>query len=101
LATWAGHADVTIVPDERTAAWLRIQAAKQNVSVLRCVGQMLHQQMTDALAYDEAMRRFLSEEPLEFSWVGGRRPTREALHDRDALRRYSRLRVRARRARTT
>jgi hypothetical protein len=49
---------------------------------------MLHQQMTGTLAYGEAMRRFLNEEPLEFSGVGGRRPTREALHDRDALRRY-------------
>ncbi len=80
--------NVTIVLDERTAAWLRVQAAKQSLSVSRFVGQMLHRQMTDAHRYDEAMRRFLSEPPLEFGWVGGRRPAREALHDRDTLRRY-------------
>ncbi|MHB1872817.1 MAG: CopG family transcriptional regulator [Steroidobacteraceae bacterium] len=80
--------NVTIVLDERTAAWPRIQAAKQNLSVSRRVGQMLSKQMTGAQAYDESMRRFLNEEPLEFGWVGGRRPAREELHDRDALRRY-------------
>lgn len=80
--------NVTITLDERTAGWLRIQAAKQNMSVSRFVGEILHGQMTGARAYDEAMRRFLREEPLEFAWEGGHRPTREELHDRDTLRRY-------------
>ena len=88
MAVWRVVRNLTIVLDERTAAWLRIQAAKQNLSVSRFVGQMLEQRMTGALAYDEAMRRFLNEAPLEFRWVGGRRPAREDLHDRDALRRY-------------
>lgn len=93
--------NVTIVLDERTAAWRRIQAATQNVSASRFVGQMLHQKRTGTPACDETMRRFLNEEPLEFSWAGGRHPTREALHVRDAHGGYSRLRVRAGRARTT
>lgn len=80
--------NVTIVLDERTAAWVRVQAAKQNTSVSRFLGEILHQRMTDTHAYDEALRRFLSEEPLKFKWADGRRPTREELHDRDAVRRY-------------
>lgn len=80
--------NVTIAMDKRTAAWVRVQAAKQNMSVSRFVGEILHKQMTDARAYDDAMRRFLGEESLEFEWAAGRRPTREELHDRNALRRY-------------
>jgi hypothetical protein len=80
--------NVTIAMDKRTAAWVRVQAAKQNMSVSRFVGEILHEQMTDARAYDEALRRFLGEESLEFGWADGHRPTREDLHDRNALRRY-------------
>ena len=80
--------NVTITLDVRTAAWVRIQAAKQNMSVSRFLGEVLHKQMTDARAYDEAMRHFLTEQPLQFEWSDGRRPTRDDLHDRDALRRY-------------
>lgn len=35
-------------------------------------------------AYREAMRRFLSHKPFSFHFIGGRRPTREELHDRGA-----------------
>lgn len=80
--------NVTITLDERTAAWIRVQAAGQSKSVSRFVGEILHKQMTDARAYNEAMRRFLSEAPLDFVWADGHRPTRDELHDRDALRRY-------------
>ncbi|HET9108771.1 MAG TPA: hypothetical protein VFN79_16435 [Steroidobacteraceae bacterium] len=80
--------NVTITLDERTAAWVRVQAAKENMSVSRFLAELLHRRMGDARAYEEAMRRFLSEKPLEFAWTDGRRPTREDLHDRDTLRRY-------------
>ncbi len=80
--------NVTIVLDERTAAWPRVQAAKRNLRVSHFVGEILHNQMTDARTCDEAMRHDLSEAPLVFDWVGGRRPAREDLHHRDALRRY-------------
>jgi hypothetical protein len=38
--------------------------------------------MREARDYNEAMRRFFSHKPLNFEWVGGRRPTREEIHDR-------------------
>lgn len=80
--------NLTIALDERTAAWVRVQAARQNISVSRYLGEILHRQMAEVRAYDEAMRRFLSEPPLKFGWADGRRPARGELHDRDALRRY-------------
>jgi hypothetical protein len=38
--------------------------------------------MREARDYNEAMRRFFSHKPFDFQWVGGRRPTREEIHDR-------------------
>jgi len=32
--------------------------------------------------YDLAMERLLAHKPRKFSWVDGRRPTREELYDR-------------------
>lgn len=78
--------NVTITLDEKTAAWVRIHAARQNKSVSRLVGEMLHDLMHERREYEQAMRRFLSKPPVAFKWKGGRRPTRDELHDRDALR---------------
>ena len=36
--------------------------------------------------YDLATERFLAHKPRKFSWVDGRRPTREELYDRPGLR---------------
>jgi len=78
--------NVTITLDERTAAWVRVYAAKHNTSVSRIVGEMLQERMTEARAYDEAMRRFLSKKPVRLSRSGTTYPTREASHDRGSLR---------------
>ncbi len=80
--------NVTITLDQQTAAWIRVQAAKLNMSVSRFVGELLHKQMTDAQTYNESMQRFFSEKPLDFEWVDGHRPKREELYDRPVLRRY-------------
>jgi hypothetical protein len=80
--------NVTITLDERTAAWARVQAAKHNMSLSRFIGEMLERRMSDMRTYNEAMQRFLSIKPHKFGWVEGRRPTREELHERTALRRY-------------
>lgn len=74
--------NITITLDEKTAAWVRVYAAKHGMSVSRLVGEMLQQRMSDRRQYDEAMRRHLARKPFEFKWVDGRRPTREELHDR-------------------
>ena len=71
---------ITVTLDEKTAAWVRIYAAKQGKSVSRLLGELLRQHMSDTREYDEAMRRFQASKPFEGDWVGGRRPTREDLY---------------------
>lgn len=78
--------NVTITLDERTAAWVRVYAAKHNTSVSRIVGEMLQKRMKEARAYDEAMRRFLSKKPVRLSKAGTSYPTRDEAHDRAGLR---------------
>ena len=36
--------------------------------------------------YDIAMERHLSRKPRKMNWIGGRKPTRDELHDRSGLR---------------
>ncbi|HKT72027.1 MAG TPA: hypothetical protein VJQ47_03995, partial [Steroidobacteraceae bacterium] len=66
--------------------WLRAHAAKLGMSVSRFAGQVLQERMHEVRDYDEAMRRFLALRAFAFEFVGGRRPTREDLHDRADLR---------------
>lgn len=72
--------NITITLDEKTAAWVRVHAARQGKSVSRLLGELLRQQMADAREYHEAMRRFQAIKPFDADWVGGRRPTREELY---------------------
>jgi hypothetical protein len=74
--------NITITLDEHTAAWVRVFAAQRGMSVSRLVGDLVHERMHEARDYNEAMRRFFSHRPFEFEWLGGRRPTREEIHDR-------------------
>jgi len=78
--------NVTITLDPQTAAWLRVYAARHNTSVSRFVGELLRERMREGKEYEQAMRRFLAKPPVAFRWKGGRQPTRDELHDRDALR---------------
>jgi hypothetical protein len=56
------------------------------MSVSRFVAEVLYEWMHEIRDYNEAMRNFLTQTPFEFNFVGGQRPTREELHDRDSLR---------------
>jgi uncharacterized protein DUF6364 len=78
--------NITITLDEETAAWARVYAARQNTSLSRMVGEMLQQRRGEMHAYDDAMRRFLSQAPVNLSRGGSRYPARSELHDRDRLR---------------
>jgi len=74
--------NITVTLDEKTAAWVRIYAARQGMSVSRLLGEMLQQRMRELRDYDEAMRRYLARQPSRFDWISGRRPTREELNER-------------------
>jgi hypothetical protein len=79
--------NITITLDEKTAAWARVHAAKNNKSVSRLVGEMLQSHMRESIEYREAMRQYFALKSHKFTRPGGRNPTREELHDRASLRR--------------
>lgn len=77
--------NVTVTLAEEVALWVRIRAAKENLSVSRFLGDILRQQMIEEKGYEEAMDRFLSRKPLRLS-DSGVYPSRESLYDRPGLR---------------
>ena len=79
--------NVTITLEDEVARWARIKAAEADTSVARLVGDMLKEQMRRESAYQAAMREYFAVlQPQPRSWVGGRRPTRDELHDRAKFR---------------
>lgn len=79
--------NVTITLEEDVARWARIKAAEADTSVARLVGDMLKEQMRRDTDYEAAMREYFAViRPQPRSWVDGRRPTRDELHDRRKLR---------------
>lgn len=78
--------NVTITLDEETAAWARIYAAKENVSLSRYVGELLRDRMRESREYEEAMRAFLAQKPVKLKKPGGRYLSRDEANDRSRLR---------------
>jgi hypothetical protein len=79
--------NITVTLDEKTAAWVKVHAAKQGKSVSRLLGELLQQHMSGTREYAEAMRRFQGVKPFAADWVGGRRPARDELYaDRTRIR---------------
>jgi hypothetical protein len=78
--------NITVTLEEKTAAWVRVYAARQGKSVSRLLGEILQERMREMKDYNEAMRSYLARRPFKFEWVGGCRPAREDLHDRAGLR---------------
>lgn len=78
--------NLTITLDEKTAAWIRVYAARQGISVSRFVGELLNERMIETRTYNQALRNFLAQKPFAFKFADGRGPAREELHDRSGLR---------------
>jgi len=78
--------NVTITLDEKTAAWLRVQAAECGMSVSRFVGETLRVRMHKDREYEDAMRRFLSRKLVPINESGEPYPKREDLYDRGRIR---------------
>ncbi len=78
--------NVTITLDEETAAWARVYAARQNVSVSRLVGEMLQRRMGELGEYEQAMRQFLARGPVKLQRTRRPYPTRGETHERARLR---------------
>ena len=77
--------NVTITLDDAVARWARLEAARENTSVSRFVGDLLAERMRHNAEYEAAMQKYLSVKPRAIS-RGRPYPRREELHDRAGLR---------------
>lgn len=71
--------NITITLDEQAAAWARVRAAEQNMSLSRFLGEMVHDKMRHSREYEKAMREALAQKPLKLE---GPYLTREELYAR-------------------
>jgi hypothetical protein len=76
--------NVTVTLEEDVARWARLEAAQQETSVSRLLGNILKERMSQQGEYRRAMRRALARKP--FLKSAGRYLTREEVHDRTRLR---------------
>jgi len=74
--------NITITLDDDTASQARVEAARQNVSLSRFVGELLQKQLRESQQYNEAMQRYFNNKFVIHRQPGERLPTREELHDR-------------------
>lgn len=78
--------NITITLDDKTAAWARVHAARQNMSLSRFLAGILDARMRESRNYERAMRRYLQLRPTAISKPSDVYPAREALYDRPGLR---------------
>ena len=74
--------NVTVVMDEETARWVRVEAAHKDLSVSAFLGRVLKREREKDEGYKEAMERFLGREPRALAPAGTTPPSRESLHER-------------------
>jgi hypothetical protein len=78
--------NITVTLDADTAHRARVRAAERNVSVSRYVGELVRKDIRESGEYEDAMKRYFSSNLAIQRQPGERRPTRDELHDRAALR---------------
>lgn len=78
--------NVTITLDEKTAAWVRVAAAREGKSVSRYIADVLKKRMHESRDYANAMRRFFERPPSRINKNGSKLPACNALHGRTDLR---------------
>jgi hypothetical protein len=74
--------NVTITIEEKVARWARIRAAEEETSVSRMVGEMLREKMVEDIAYQTAMKRYLSRAPKALKKRSEKYPQRKDLYGR-------------------
>jgi hypothetical protein len=68
--------------DEDTARWVRVEAARRDVSVSAYLGEVLRREREKDEGYAQAMDRFLGREPRPLAPEGTPLPPRDRVHDR-------------------
>ncbi len=78
--------NVTITLDEDTASWARIEAARQNTSVSRMLGEMLQEKRQREEQCALAANRYFERPARSLRKEASPYPDRESLYDRTILR---------------
>ena len=76
--------NVTISMEDEVARWVRLEAARREVSVSRFLGSVAKEYMTSKRRYQRATRSALARRA--FLKTDGRYLTRDELHGRSGLR---------------
>jgi hypothetical protein len=74
--------NVTVSMDEDTARWVRVEAAKRDISVSQFLGEVLAERRQRAEGYETARSRFMAREPRPIRRAGDALPVRADLHER-------------------
>lgn len=75
--------NITISLDEDTARWVRVEAAKQDLSVSRFLAELLAERRERSEAYQAARTLFMGREPRPLRRSGEPLPPRGELHRRE------------------
>ncbi len=74
--------NVTVTLQPEVARWARVQAAEQDMSMSRFLGELLRKEMTGQAAYEAAMQRYLAREARPLRSPAEPLPRRDELHER-------------------
>jgi hypothetical protein len=74
--------NVTVTLDEETARWVRVEAARRDMSVSRFLGDVLEERRRRAEGYEAAREVFFAREPRPLRNSGDDLPTRDEVHER-------------------
>jgi hypothetical protein len=74
--------NVTVVLDEDTARWVRVEAARNEMSVSSWLGNLLRRQREKEEGYAEAQASFMGRPPRHLGPAGAPLPRREDLYTR-------------------
>ena len=78
--------NITITMPDDLARRVRVLAAEADTSMSQYLCQLTAEKVASDDSYEIAMRRYLSRNRAGLILAGQKLPTREEIHDRDALR---------------
>ena len=78
--------NVTVVLEDESARWLRVEAARNDTSVSKYLGALVERERSRAEGYDDARARFMAREPRRLGTAGrelsDELPGRDEIHER-------------------
>ncbi len=77
-----GKRNVTIVLEEESARWIRVEAARRDTSVSKYLGELVESERRRSEGYLAARKRFMAREPRALGPAGEPLPSRAELHER-------------------